>query len=115
MPCPSCNSINVTTKIVGPHKGEYCVDCGKHIRWVPQGTDSFKWPIGAKHKGKTLKQIYDTDKNYLIWAAENVSSPNLKKKAIEALRLYGGIQTTPQTPIQAPIKPTAGSNDLPPW
>jgi hypothetical protein len=117
MPCLSCNSNNVTTKQVGPHIGEYCAGCGKHIRWVPQGTDNFKWPIGAKHKGKTLKQIYDTDKNYLVWAAENVTAPNLKRKAQEALKLYGGISATPGSIVTKPVSHTrsAADDELPPW
>lgn len=84
--CPDHAHAGVYRKKSGPHLGEYCKECDRWIRWVPQGLKGFVWPIGAKHRGDTLQKIADTDPDYLRWAAENLSSPSLKKKAQEALR-----------------------------
>lgn len=97
--CPRCQSNNITQTPRGPHIGEYCADCGSFIRWVPQGIESFVWPIGSKHKGKRILDILTVDKPYLIWAAENMSALNLKKKAQEALQTIQGTQTTPSVPL----------------
>jgi hypothetical protein len=96
--CPNCQSNNTTQTPRGPHIGEYCADCSSFIRWVPQGLENFIWPIGAKHKGKPILEILRTDKRYLEWAAEAISSPGLKKKAQEALSHAGSTQTTSSTP-----------------
>lgn len=98
--CPKCQSNNITQTPRGPHIGEYCADCDSFIRWVPQGLENFIWPIGSKHKGKRILDILKTDKRYLEWAAENLTtSPGLKKKAQEALQTAQGTQTTPCAPL----------------
>jgi hypothetical protein len=99
MPCPKCQSNNTVQSKRGPHIGEYCADCGAHIRWVPQGLENFIWPVGTKHKGKRILDILKTDRRYLEWAAENISIPGLCKKAQEALQYSQGPQTTPTVPL----------------
>ena len=129
MPCPKCQSNNTVQSRRGPHIGEYCADCGAHIRWVPQGLESFIWPVGTKHKGKLLLEILKTDRRYLEWAAENMTaSPGLCKRAREALQYSPGTQTTPlsqDSPVQSTqalpkrvppsiIRPSS-SDDRLPW
>jgi hypothetical protein len=90
MPCPKCNSTNIEQRKQGPHVGEYCKNCGKWLRWLPQYTniENFIWPLGTKHKGKTIGSIIKTDPAYLQWAADNIRSQNLKRKATEILIKY---------------------------
>jgi len=94
VPCPQCQSDKTIRRPSGPHIGEYCEECHRFIRWVPQGLENFIWPIGTKHKGKKILDILRDDRDYLVWAAENISMPNLKKKAQEALNKSGGTHTT---------------------
>lgn len=82
--CPHHPQGKKIQKSCGPHLGEYC-ECGTWLRWVPKNILDFIWPIGSKHKGKTLKEILHTDRRYLEWAAQNVSG-KLAEKAQEALR-----------------------------
>jgi hypothetical protein len=119
MPCSKCNSTQTEQRKQGPHIGEYCKDCGKWLRWVSQYTniEDFIWPVGNKHKGKSLGSIIKTDQAYLQWAADNISSPNLKRKAREILVKYmlRDPEVPPKEPITLPIEDTGGSNDAPPW
>lgn len=128
MSCPQCQSNNLIRKPSGPHIGEYCGDCGAHIRWVPQSIENFIWPIGAKHKGKRILDILKTDRPYLQWAADTISTPGLKKRAQEALQYNLTHQTTPlpqNRPVQStqalpkrPLPPTLrppSSDDRAPW
>jgi len=116
MQCPKCQSNSTTQTPNGPHVGEYCADCGFFIRWVPQGLQNFIWPIGAKHKGKPILEILKTDKRYLEWAAENMSTPGLKKKALEALQTLNPTRSTPQAlpSSEIGIKAPQGKVALPP-
>lgn len=52
-----CNG-NKIEKVKTPHIGEYCADCGKWLRWIPQNKpwQEFKMPFG-KYKDKTLLEI----------------------------------------------------------
>jgi ribosomal protein L37AE/L43A len=98
MPCPQCQSDKTVRKPKGPHIGEYCADCGRFYRWVPQGLENFIWPIGTKHKGKHILDILKEDRRYLTWAAETISPPGLRRKAQEALQSTIGPMTTPSNP-----------------
>jgi hypothetical protein len=80
----SCGCTETIQKPQGKHIGEYCSGCDKWIRWVPQGWQSFVWPIGRTHKGETLKAILIKDRPYLEWAAGNLQG-SLQKRAQEAL------------------------------
>ena len=114
MPCPQCDSPKVIQRKSGTQTGEYCGDCGKWIRWVPIGSiEDFVWPVGSKHKGKTLGTIVKIDPDYLKWAAENMTaSKNLKKRATEILEKYNLIpKAAPHVPINSPQTDT----DTSPW
>ena len=85
MSCSSCSSTADTVKRpVGKHIGEYCSECDRWLRWIPQDWKNFIWPIGKKHKGHTLISILVNDKPYLVWAARDMSG-TLQKRAQEAL------------------------------
>lgn len=113
MPCPNCQSTSVTNKPCGPHIGEYCDTCGRWLRWVPQGNlESFKWPIGKTHKGTPILTIAKTKPDYLLWVIENVSSPNLVKKATEALTRVG-VKIPPKKPLITPHIPQNEDDQLP--
>jgi hypothetical protein len=85
MPCSYCNTEKTYTAPAGQHIGEYCAACHRWLRWVAQSIDQFIWPIGAKHKGTPILHIAKTDRPYLEWAAQNISSPKLRERAREAL------------------------------
>lgn len=62
----------------GPHLGEYCRNCGKWLRWMPQRMTperarSIVMPIG-KHKGRKLSEI---DSGYLRWYEANGNDGSL--------------------------------------
>ena len=126
MSCQNCQSTETIQKQVGPHQGEYCGGCGKHLRWVPQGLEAFVWPVGAIHRGKLLLEILMIDRPYLEWAAENISSNNLRRRAKEALDkiVYNGapeimknLGTMPKVQYVKKTVPQAVPSDdeLPPW
>lgn len=97
MVCPSCNNLDSVKRPVGKHIGEYCSNCDKWLRWVPQDWRGFIWPVGTKHKGHTLISILINDRRYLEWAAENMSGP-LQKRAQEALASSEPPSDTPKDP-----------------
>jgi len=70
--------------------------------------DKFIWPVGAKHKGKPILEILRTNKRYLEWAADNMTAPGLKKKALEALQTLQGTRSTPQA-LTSPDQVTSAS------
>jgi len=112
MPCPNCQSTTIITKPCGPHIGEYCATCGRWLQWIPQGNlEGFRWPIGKTHKGTPILEIAKNHPDYLKWVIENVSSPNLVKKATEALTKLN-IPIPPKKPLSIP---TPNENDQPPW
>lgn len=82
--CPKCNCTQVTIKDKGPHRGEFCSECGTWIRWVKKPVGEFVWPIGSKHKGKMIKDILQRDQEYLEWASNNLDG-SLARVAKEAL------------------------------
>lgn len=83
--CNKCGSNKTTNKKSGPHLGEYCASCGRWLRWVSIPWQDFVWPVGVKHRGKTLKKIAETDIRYLRWAAENMKG-TLQSRAQGALK-----------------------------
>lgn len=50
-----------------------CGTCGKHHGYKPQQKGPDRVLDFGKHKGKTLKQIYEIDKSYLVWLMSNSS------------------------------------------
>jgi len=104
--CPDHMHAGTYRKKSGPHLGEYCSECNRCIQWVPQTLSEFIWPIGSKHKGDTLSKIAETDPDYLRWAAENLSSPSLKKKAQQALTTLIPGSTTTGSTYQEPAGPS---------
>ena len=113
MPCPNCHSNIIANKPCGPHIGEYCGACGRWLRWVPQGKiEDFIWPIGKTYKGTPIVKLAQTHPDYLLWVIENVSSPSLVKKAIEALTKSGVPIPTKPTKKDTPV-PHTSDNELP--
>jgi len=80
----SCGSNRSVQRASGQHIGEYCAVCDKWLRWIPQDWSKFVWPVGAKHKGKTLAFIVQNDRPYVEWAAKEMKG-TLQKRAQEAL------------------------------
>ena len=83
-PCPKCKSADgnnyseVTQKNGSRHIAAHCKSCNAFRSYAPQpikfeASLTFIMPFG-KHKGKTLNDIYDTDKDYFIWCAENLTN-----------------------------------------
>lgn len=56
-----CNGKTIQ-KQPGPHIGEYCSDCGKWIRWVPQ----------------------EKDGEYILWAVDNLKG-SMQRKCKQAI------------------------------
>lgn len=50
-----------------------CSTCGKHHGYKPQTKGPDRVLEFGKHKGKTLKYVYDNDKTYLVWLMSNSS------------------------------------------
>lgn len=80
----SCGNTEKIQRRQGQHLGEYCSQCGRWIRWVPQDWKKFVWPVGDKHKGQLLSDILVNDKPYLEWVSQNITG-TLQKRAKEAL------------------------------
>jgi hypothetical protein len=120
MGCPSCGCIEKVQKAQGKHIGEYCADCDKWLRWIPQDWKDFIWPIGAKHKGQKLSAILLNDQPYLEWAAQNVSG-SVQRRAQQALDSLGSSKSIPKDPdtmdmvdrISRHSQPRSEDNDVP--
>ena len=112
MGCAACGTDNVVTRRSGPHLCEYCGQCGRWLRGLPQhrSIEEFVWPVGAKHKGRTLGDIFLHDLPYLKWAANNMQG-NLQRKAKEILEQKGVL--TPPPPAEPQTPAPSDSEDLP--
>jgi hypothetical protein len=51
------------------HIERYCEDCGKHIKYEPQGGE-YIFYVG-RYKGKTLRHALQEDYDYVYWCLEN--------------------------------------------
>lgn len=85
--CATCGTTTTYVKKGHPHTGEYCSQCHRWIRWIPKPIQEYTWPIGTKHKGKPILDILKTDKDYLQWAADNISDKKIRARALEALSM----------------------------
>ena len=54
-PCFRCGSRTTYTASKGPHVGLYC-DCGKWLRWLPQGRAVTTMPFGI-HSGSAIASL----------------------------------------------------------
>lgn len=76
-PCPKCQG-ETTIGRNGPHIEWRCPVCG-HIKFLPQAAENFIMPIG-KYKGKLITEIKQIDREYCIWASENLDKNNMREK-----------------------------------
>lgn len=68
---PPCQHPCRTTRMQGPHLGEFCLECGKWFRWLPQPVTHMPdlvMPFGL-HKGTPIKKL---PTKYLEWGTENL-------------------------------------------
>lgn len=79
-PCPKCSGENTYLEKSGPHVKWSCPKCG-FIKFISQEKPAnlFVMPFG-KYKGSSLQEIKDMDIDYCIWAAENLTTINIKMK-----------------------------------
>jgi ribosomal protein L37AE/L43A len=81
--CPKCKGETYLERR-GKHIKWACPVCG-YIKFLPQGNaEDFVMPIG-KYKGIKLSEIMKIDKQYLIWASENMESKNIVKRIEKVL------------------------------
>lgn len=59
-------------------RGE-CPICSRFLKFLPQGDAAF---YVGRYKGKTIKEVAATDRQYLVWALENMDLSNRTKAAI---------------------------------
>lgn len=72
------------------HVEEYCLNCDKHIRFVPQPLSDFTMPFG-KYIGHNLFEAIRNDRSYFDWLVKQPSGGNranekLKNKIRQALK-----------------------------
>jgi len=95
--CDKCNSDTfhiVPKKFANGtiHKEARCAKCQTYLQYVksvePIGQTKNDEELGfkfGKHAGKTLGQVFDQDKDYLTWAAQNWKNEWFKKQIITFL------------------------------
>lgn len=88
MICKSCGSVfeeyKTTEKIFKngtKHLEARCPDCGKWIKYLPQGKDTTMWY--GKYKGEKIEDIIIKDPEYIMWLKEN-SKNNTRRKIVIA-------------------------------
>ena len=71
MNCKICNHDKFTYRISGPHLGQYCENCDRWQKWLPQTQYLETMPFG-KYKGQKINDIQDIQ--YLTWLLSNLKN-----------------------------------------
>lgn len=85
MKCKHCGSQYLNTyfqtiKGIQHLRGE-CLQCGRGLGFIKQNL-----PVGdftfysGKHKGKMIKNVWEIDQGYVVWACENYPNPKVQRE-----------------------------------
>lgn len=83
--CKKCDmDIDITTTILeekhfngGIHIKASCPQCGNFIKFLPYKEPTLYF---GKYKGKTVREVADIDKEYLIWLIQKHNTRNARNK-----------------------------------
>jgi len=96
LPCPRCHYEGrvITQRVQFRNRGKHlearCAQCDKYIKYLPSKIPPhfFRMPIG-KYKGKTLLEILQEDREYLVWCYENFNKGSLRDRILKVLEDNG--------------------------